>query len=426
MRPDVAGFLFHAAPRGPALGSLAVLFRGEEVGPADRRKLLDRVRAGEAIEIEFQARTFLQAEGEANRNHLRFKPGILRSLAKSFVGTPFLRDHDQRALLARGGTVIASKAVKLEGDAENDDEPGPWAFDQTIRAIKPWAVEGVLDGTIDRFSIGWHPTGPVLCSVHETEVFDGCFCYPGDVVEGETVEFLFTAAEGVEVSTVNVPAVPGTEIQGIRAALSAALGTGGASSPPRRAMDKRIAARLGLAEAASADDALAALERVLAEHKSLGAQLSVYEERAKRAEAALAEADRARQAEEARGVALRVETEISRLYQTGRLLRRDGQPDPMEAKLRGLVDSPLGYAAFEAQCSALVQVAPIGNEAQSDPRRAPETRRSPLPEGTPAELDALLHHPDVQRRLKATGVTLEDVAKFKGLGQLAELAQGGR
>ena len=62
-----------------------------------------------------------------------------------------------------------------------------------------WAVEGVLDGTIDRFSIGWHPTARVLCSVHKKALRgkDGCWCWPGQEVEGEVVEAIFGAADGV-------------------------------------------------------------------------------------------------------------------------------------------------------------------------------------------------------------------------------------
>ena len=206
---------------------VALRHGGASLDKNGRTELLARVRAGEPLEVDFDARTFVQRDAP-NRNFVRIKPSILAKLARSFVGVPFLRDHDKKSIGARGGTVVASELV---------EESGVAAFQMTIRAIKPWAVEGVLDGTIDRFSIGFVPTGDVLCSAHKTPIFTKCSCWPGDKIRLDDtehlVEFIVTAAEGVETSAVNVPAVVGTGIKSVRSTLMAFAAASGGRVPPR-------------------------------------------------------------------------------------------------------------------------------------------------------------------------------------------------
>jgi hypothetical protein len=147
-----------------------------------------------------------------NRNFIRFLPDILKELASSFVGQPFIRDHRQRDLDARGGTIIASE-YQLGSD-------GP-AFHQRVELNEPWAIGKALNGNLDRFSIGWHTTGDYLCSVCEKPLLEGdCYHWPGDTVDGKRVEAIVTGAQGVETSAVLVPAVHGTGVEAIRAALS--------------------------------------------------------------------------------------------------------------------------------------------------------------------------------------------------------------
>jgi phage head maturation protease len=167
--------------------------------------------------LDVDAVTYVQREAP-NRNFVRFQPGILQTLAKGGAGIPVLRDHDQRSVLSRAGTV--TKSVARHTDA------GEWEFHQTLRLVKPWAIEGVSDGTLDRFSIGWSPTGPVICSKHDSEIFTGCHCWPGDEVDGDVIEWVFTAAELVEVSFVNVPAVVGTGPSAIRESLCLGIASG--------------------------------------------------------------------------------------------------------------------------------------------------------------------------------------------------------
>lgn len=194
---------------------------------SDRLALLSEVRSspGTTARIRIEAVTYLQPEAKPNRNHVRFTKSALRALAKSFVGAPVLRDHEQDDVRARGGTILESTL------GETDGAP---SVRQVLELSKPWAIEGVLDGTIDRFSIGWRSTGPVRCFACEADYTSGFFGWfpscghnPGDVVtlkSGREVvaQMEFTAAEGIEVSAVSVPAVAGTGIDDVRAALSEA------------------------------------------------------------------------------------------------------------------------------------------------------------------------------------------------------------
>lgn len=264
-------------PRTLATEPTAVLFvgaGGKKVAEIDRQRLLAEVRGGAApAKLTVEATVFLQGD-QPNRNFVRFKPTLLKRLAKSFVGMPFLRDHD-RGVLARGGTVVASEFV---GDKDGGE------IKQTIELVKPWAIEAALDGTIDRFSIGWSNTAPVLCSECDAPFAPGffgvasnCDHYPGDVVElkdgtKRVVEMVVTGADGVEVSAVSVPAVLGTGVDQIRSALALERQTrthaAPAAQPPQEKSMKSIATKLGLAETADESTILAALERSRVEHEA--------------------------------------------------------------------------------------------------------------------------------------------------------------
>jgi len=97
-------------------------WEGGELSAAARKDLLARVRAGEPVTLEFDARTFVQRE-TPNRNFIRFREGAMLALARSFKGVPFLRDHGTRSLDARAGTVLASRLERGEvGEAEKKVE----------------------------------------------------------------------------------------------------------------------------------------------------------------------------------------------------------------------------------------------------------------------------------------------------------------
>lgn len=232
------------------------------LGGEERKSLIEASRAGQHVELEFEAITYYQRAGSQNRNFIRFRPGAMKALAKSGKGTPFLRDHAQRSQADRGGTVIASTAEKM------DD--GAIALRQRIRLTTPWAVQGALEGTIDRFSIGWHPTGELHCTACKAS-WTKCSHWPGDKIDDESVvELEYQEAELVEVSSVNVPAVVQTGITDqIRAALTLARQPTLAREEAAEMNPKELAKRLGLPESASEDEIFAALEAVNRERSEL-------------------------------------------------------------------------------------------------------------------------------------------------------------
>ena len=229
-----------------------------------RLELLAKLRQGdEVVEVEVDIRAFQQVDGVSNRNFIRFKKSILRKLAKSFTNVPLLKDHD-RDSDSRGGTVIASAAVKIDGGL---------AFDQTIRLTAPFAVDAFLSGNLDRFSIGWDfPALDVIhCSSGLCPAFGGdCPHLPGDLLEdGTRAEFIFMEADGVEVSTVTVPAVKGTGLEQIRSALAAGklLSKQRDESAEDQSM-KSIAKTLGLNEDADESTIVAGIGALTARAES--------------------------------------------------------------------------------------------------------------------------------------------------------------
>lgn len=196
-----------------------------------RGELIAAVRAGTHHELSVDAITFRQRDGHPNRKFLRFKPEALAAVAASYIGQPLILDHNAWDQHARIGTITASSLVH---------EAGAAAFKQTLQVVKPEAVISVLDGTLDRFSIGWNGTGAVMCTAHKVDVRSrgACGCWPGDIatIDGKqhVVEYEFQSAEGTEVSGVNVPAVKGTGISDVRAALAAERQRGLLVLPDRR------------------------------------------------------------------------------------------------------------------------------------------------------------------------------------------------
>ena len=176
----------------PLVAQLAV--NGVALTGATRSELKAKLRAGQLDELTFEAVTFRDG---ANTNHTRFKATELASFASSFVGAPFLRNHDVSDIGSRDGTVVASRLVGSE-------------FHQQIRLTTERGMRDFLDGLIDRFSIGWYFES-VECSVcHEDWM--GCNHWPGQKYEGQACELIFVGARGKETSAVNAPAVQGTRV----------------------------------------------------------------------------------------------------------------------------------------------------------------------------------------------------------------------
>lgn len=195
----LASFSFVDDPRETQLylrGGDSPMAKGERVD------LIQRLHAGEFIELEMAATVFIQRD-TPNYNFLRFRPGDMAGLAKSYTGTPFLRNHGTDQQGDRGGTIVSSKLV------HNDD--GSKQFDQRLHLVKPWAVESALDGTLDRFSIGWYRGGTSECSICKASWLS-CMHWPGelDADAGVVCELIQVSPRGKETSYVNAPAVLGT------------------------------------------------------------------------------------------------------------------------------------------------------------------------------------------------------------------------
>lgn len=278
-----AGLLKHAPQLCRAVvGTLGEMREaGAPVTSARRDELLVRCAAGEHVEIDVDILAYEQRTGERNRNSVRFKDSALKALGRSGRGTPFLRDHNQHDSLSKAGVVLASATESADGAV---------AIRQTVRLTAPWAVEMALRGLMDAVSIGWRPTGPVLCSACNAPVYTKCWHWPGDrLVEEEAegggkrkvraadgpivVEWIYTAAELVETSVVNVGGVPTARVEDVRAAMFASLSAGnpslrseverqGFDIEQENDMDPELLKLLGLSETATEEEVKAAVAKL--------------------------------------------------------------------------------------------------------------------------------------------------------------------
>lgn len=232
------GRVLTEASRAAIVGGLLELRSGGRVlaAGADMDELLGRAVRRERVEVEVDLLSFEQGKRDKdgqvirNRNGVRFRDGAMSRLGRSGVGTPYLRDHRQGDSTAIGGRIVKSATIKA-------DDIGHYQVKQTVLVTEPAAVERLLRGLVSAVSIGWHPTGPVMCTACKAEILTECWHWPLDVVhvdgEEHVVEWEYTEAELVETSECPVPAVPTAGIEGIRAALSAAH-DGGPTPATRR------------------------------------------------------------------------------------------------------------------------------------------------------------------------------------------------
>lgn len=245
-----------------------------------RDELLAKIEGGEYVELELDITAYEQKPGDQNRNYVRFRDGAMVALGRSGVGKPFLRDHNQWDSMSVAGTILAS-ATEKRGE-------GDYVIRQTVRLTATWAVELALRGLLKFVSIGWRPTGPVMCSVCDAPIFDDCWHYPGQKLKNEdgeptgvVVEWVYTAAELVETSSVPVPGVTTAMIDEIRAALSADEAFPGfrAELAQERTNSMKnfpqLLALLGLAATAGETDALSAVETALKERDALKAEIKI-------------------------------------------------------------------------------------------------------------------------------------------------------
>jgi hypothetical protein len=217
--------------RGEGAAVIVALRRadGAAMSAADREAMLADVRgnAGSTARLTMNIHCYVQgAPGQApNARAVRVRDGGLRALARSYRGAPFLRDHREGDLSARGGTIVGSELVELAD--------GMKAIVQDVELAKPWAIEGVLDGTIDRFSTSFELVGAASCTICGEGYANSwfglgptCDHYPGETYQNKSgaqqlCEVEFENAVGRETSGVSVPAVQRTGVQSISAALAA-------------------------------------------------------------------------------------------------------------------------------------------------------------------------------------------------------------
>lgn len=401
----------------------ALTFRdgdGAALEAARRAELLARARAGDVEPIAFDARVYRQRRGEpltpgiqTMQQYVQIRPGAMRAHARSYRGLPFLAAHDIGDPRARAGTV-ADSWLDVGAVADGEDPDGAeLVIRHSIDVIAPWAVAGVLDGTIDRFSIHFAITGEIWCSVHNAKIWAKCYCLPGQLVGDDKTDpnrprafWIVQNATGREVSAVNVPAVGngatgieairfdaggGKTVTGARAADLAAIellagGAGVAGSDFREALAAaaepvyhgghkrpnaqetpimsyhRLAVALGITLAAGANPNADQVDALALKAEQLAAERDAYRGRAETAERDLkAAADGKRKAE--------IDSLIGTAYADGKLIKGKGADgadavDPLETSLRRLGDK-LGAVELKTHLDAMPARAP-GSRLQSD------------------------------------------------------------
>ncbi len=352
--------------------------------PGARAKLLAQAKAGEISKLTINATTFIQWPKKSNRKYSRVKPSAMYALASSFDGAPMQKDHDTRQD-ARGGTVVKCKLVHTDTVDGTEHR-----LQMKMELVKDWAILGVLDGTIDRWSIQFgRADGEVVCSVHDTPVFTKCYCWRGDkvMVNGaeKVVEFVFTKAEGYEVSAVTVPAVVGTSVDSIdslRAELSAegldlaalACTLGPVNYPKGKPMNELtlIAVALGLSTSSSVDAIIAEVKKISGERDSAEDARDVALEQVT---AAHKERDGARAELAAHATAAltaKVEATLVELKAAGKLTAGG----KAEAALRRM--AARDFDAFDAHAAELLE-----SGAAVTPAGPRQTRPAPAPAATP-------------------------------------------
>ncbi len=347
-----------AASRAMAGTTLALRHNGATLaaGSPEIAELLARAVKREAVELELDLVAYEQEAGKRNRNAVRFKDGKMLALGRTGRGRPYMRDHRQGDVTARGGTIIESATTKVAD--------GHYKVMQTVRLTEPSAVERALRGLMDSVSIGWNPTGPIECSACGKAVLvrGWCWHWPGDEIalnggaDKAVIEWIYTDAELLETSEVSVPGVHTAGIEGVRAALSAALNRSGPVRPQEHDEMKNLpafVALLGLAATAGEDEILPAVEAMKKQRDAL---------QASNAEFVAAQARLAAEQEVAR-TALAAQ-ELADFIDGGVKAGKLAPGSAMETSLRAYYGSD--KAGATALLASMPRVAPVNQPRQSD------------------------------------------------------------
>lgn len=385
-----------------------------EDGNAHRLEMIQQLRSGTHLEIVVKrALAFRQPKGKPNRNYLRFADDALAGAAPSWKSQPFLVDHNHYEQAARKGTILTSELA--------EDAKGTPAYFMGFSVVKTDAAISVLDGTIDRFSIGWFPTCPVFCTAHGVDIrsSDSCGCWPGDkvMVDGKQkiAEYEYQAGfTGKELSAVNVPAVIGTRIEEYHQALAAELDLPPTRNIPRepKTMLSKLAAALALTTLTEADEDRAVAGVTALRERATSAELSAatLQRDVTRLTGELAIAQAAVTAASAQAL----DGVIAEAYAAGKLAHgKDAEgkntPDPLEDLLRAH-GKAAGRDSLIAKVKAMKVVVPIGVPpialAAGDP---PKTTGADAWRPTDAELAA---------NAEQMGVPLNDLRANWGLAPI--------
>jgi hypothetical protein len=375
---------------------------------AQRFELIQAVRGGKHIELAVTAQTFEQTS-KPNRRFLRLAADKIASRAGTWKNQPYLMDHNTWTMKSPLGTILSSTAVETAGST---------ALHQRLNAVKPDAVIGILDGTFNKFSIGWWPNGPILCSLHGGDVMKNeCDCWPGETftIDGKEkrAEWVFSDFLGKEVSSVVIPAVQNTSIIDVRAALSAELGI--TTRRPTRNKESnmgffRLAAALGLSAFGEADE-----ERALAHLAALNSRAVTAETSLAAATTRLTQAEGAIKTLTAAALGQQIDAIIETGFSAGKIRRtRDASGQlvagPVETWLRGVGQTPGGIEAMKALMTPMPVVVPL-NERQALAAVEPALPIQPLSgNGQPALVGE--DNPYLRNAAELTGQKVGDLVAF--------------
>jgi hypothetical protein len=162
--------------------------------PHNKPEMIAGIESGEIDHLDIQAVVF---NSSPNRNFYHLAEEELPLFAGSFEGKPFLRNHDEINIESRDGVILRSF------------QQG-WQIIQHIRLTTRRGMLSLVEGQIDRFSIGWF-YDQVTCSICRSD-FRSCNHFPGRTYDNRRCEVIFSGLSGKETSAVNVPAVEGTSI----------------------------------------------------------------------------------------------------------------------------------------------------------------------------------------------------------------------
>jgi hypothetical protein len=227
--------------------------------------------------------------------------------------------------------------------------------------------------------------------------------------ESQIVEYVFTKAEGKELSGVNVPAVPGTRIEDVRAALSAELHLH--PTRPNRPKEPsmpfpKLAAALALTALTEADDDRAAQVISGLRERALNAEIELGTLRAD-VTRLTAEVTAARTASAA-ALTAQTDREIADAYAAGKLgYGKDAEgkntPDPLESLLREH-GTTAGFDSLKGKLALMVVRVPVGQRPVV--QLATEPKKTAL-----GSVPLASENPHLGNVAAQLGVKPEDVAK---------------